>query len=273
LHAEHGGKALLELIAKHGGLSEKKETALRGEMAWLNQHAAGGSNKRSAFGMANGVKGVFNDHGLTFDDMRELVEQESHFAHHTTSLSGFLDAIREAIDEKPEGLAADRLKESLGNGGGNGSVLSPRRSKTTSTRCAPTRKAIVRFDVNEFGEEQPRLPEAGSVREQEVATPEVGEVPFSLEAEPEQRRAVEPSLFGDEKPRFSENREPAPIFYSALTRAAENLPQAKGSPDQMAAMLQKGKYVTRAELDWSGVMPWLKEQTGSVTRGTRLWIS
>ena len=48
-------------------------------------------------------------------------------------------------------------------------------------------------DITDTDEVQPRLPEAGAVREQEVATPEF-EVPFALTPEAAQRTAVEPGL-------------------------------------------------------------------------------
>lgn len=70
----------------------------------------------------------------------------------------------------------------------------------------------------------------------------------------------------DDDPRFSKREEPAPVFYSALTRAAEDLPQAKGTPEQMAAMLSKAKGVKKEELDWSGVIPWLQGQGRFVTK-------
>jgi 2'-5' RNA ligase len=49
-------------------------------------------------------------------------------------------------------------------------------------------------DVNEFGEQQPRLPGAGEVREVETATPEVADVPFSLAPEVAETSAVQPAL-------------------------------------------------------------------------------
>jgi hypothetical protein len=55
-----------------------------------------------------------------------------------------------------------------------------------------------------------------------------------------------------------------PIWFSQLTRNAEQLPQAKGSPEQMLAMLRKG--AKPEELAWSGVEDWLRQQKGSVTK-------
>ena len=67
-----------------------------------------------------------------------------------------------------------------------------------------------------------------------------------------------------ETPQFSAAA--APVFYSGLTRAAEGLKQAKGTPEQMLAMLTKSPGVKKEEVDWSGVVPWLRAQTGTVTR-------
>jgi 2'-5' RNA ligase len=63
-------------------------------------------------------------------------------------------------------------------------------------------------------------------------------------------------------------QETAPVFFSALTRAAEALPQAKGTPEQMLAMLTKAKGVKQEELAWSGVKDWLSSQSGSITKAS-----
>lgn len=65
---------------------------------------------------------------------------------------------------------------------------------------------------------------------------------------------------------FSRREPSVRPFYSALTRAAEALTQAKGTPEQMLAMLTKGKGVKQDELRWSGIAEWLKEQPGTVVR-------
>jgi hypothetical protein len=55
------------------------------------------------------------------------------------------------------------------------------------------------------------------------------------------------------------------LFYSPSLLAASNLPQSKGTADQMRAMLTKGG-AKEEELQWSGFDDWLKEQNGTVTQ-------
>ena len=57
-----------------------------------------------------------------------------------------------------------------------------------------------------------------------------------------------------------------PVFYSGLLRAVEAMQQPKGSPQQWSAMIQKAPGIKREELEWTGLLEWLGEQTGSVTR-------
>ena len=59
---------------------------------------------------------------------------------------------------------------------------------------------------------------------------------------------------------------PAPTFYSATLQSTDTLPQAKGSPEQMLAMLKKAPGVKQAELDTLGLPDWLAKQGKSVTR-------
>jgi hypothetical protein len=60
------------------------------------------------------------------------------------------------------------------------------------------------FDVNEFGEAQPRLPGAESVRDQNIPTPEVAELPFSLNAPKAKpgKASPEPGLYDKGKAEF-----------------------------------------------------------------------
>ena len=117
------------------------------------------------------------------------------------------------------------------------------------------------------GAAQPTLPGTEEVRTVEAPTPEVAEAPFALTSPTAKpgKAAPQKSLFEEPsgKPRFSQRQ---PVFYSTLTRAAEQLPQAKGTPEQMSAMLAKAKGVKAEELAWSGVLPWLKGLEGSVTK-------
>lgn len=60
----------------------------------------------------------------------------------------------------------------------------------------------------------------------------------------------------------------APALYSALTRAVEALPTGTAPPAQWANTIRNlvNKGVKQAEIDWSGVIDWLSEQKGRVTR-------
>jgi 2'-5' RNA ligase len=84
-----------------------------------------------------------------------------------------------------------------------------RDERATAFDPAELEQVATQGDVNEFGEEQPRLPGAGEVRDTEVATPEIADVPFSLVAEAEDREGYTPPLTEsqpEEKPeRWSAN--------------------------------------------------------------------
>lgn len=271
----HNPKAILSAIAGYGGISIKKETALKSELKDLAQLGIHGtSGKGAPFGQLGGVNAVFNQHGKSLDDMLASLRQEPRFQH-LERLQDLHAAIYDAATAEPEGLAADRLKEGLGAKWWE--KIKPVVSHSFEEDLAELRgedEGDTSFDTSAFepdedvldtGERQARLPEAGAVREREVKTPNVAEAPFSLASEASGRKSVEPSLFGDERPKFSK-REPAPVFYSALTRAAEGLKQERGTPEQMGAMLQKAPGVKKEELDWSGVVPWLQGQGRFVTK-------
>jgi hypothetical protein len=57
-------------------------------------------------------------------------------------------------------------------------------------------------------------------------------------------------------------------FYSALQAQIESLQQPKGSPEQWAGIIKNltQKGVKQEEIDWTGVLNWLAEQKGSVTK-------
>ena len=59
-----------------------------------------------------------------------------------------------------------------------------------------------------------------------------------------------------------------PIFYSALTRAVEDVRQPKAPPAQWKAIIRNAasKGVKQEEIDWSGVNDWLDQQQGAVTK-------
>lgn len=58
----------------------------------------------------------------------------------------------------------------------------------------------------------------------------------------------------------------APVFYSALTRAAETAKIEKGSPSQWLATLKNMQGVKQDEIDWTGLPEWLSKHSGAVTK-------
>jgi len=63
-----------------------------------------------------------------------------------------------------------------------------------------------------------------------------------------------------------------PKFYSELTRQIQKLNQPKAARGQWLGMIRNlpQKGVKQAEIDWSGVQGWLREQEGPVTKGQLL---
>lgn len=163
-------------------------------------------------------------------------------------------AERAAIQQADEGFEPDEFERELA------AVRAEDEDEPQFSKREPSM-----FDTLDTGEVQPRLPGAEDVREQDIKTPEF-EAPFSLTSEVgKPKKSKAPSLF--DEPSFSRRHEnPAPVFYSALTRAAEALPMNKGIPEQMAAMLKKAKGVKQEEWDWAGVGPWLQGQGRFVTK-------
>lgn len=84
---EQGGDtALLKAIAAHGGISIKAETALKGETDWLKEfqdaeptrRGRGDLAKRRVIsGQVRGVRGVFRNAGLSWDDMLKALRQDA----------------------------------------------------------------------------------------------------------------------------------------------------------------------------------------------------
>ena len=163
--------ALLREIANAGGLSRTAErTSLnvgaKGELDWLRQ---------SSVGQRFGHRVLRDRGGLSLDGMVEYLQQDPRFQH-IDSPNALLDElfdIAQGVKTNAGQMTADRL----------GAVG----ERWWETILAPA-------DVLETGEAQPRLPDVGRVREQEVATPEVAEVPFALEAQPARRTPVQPTL-------------------------------------------------------------------------------
>ncbi len=63
-----------------------------------------------------------------------------------------------------------------------------------------------------------------------------------------------------------ESAQLAPPFYSTVMRAIDKAKQTKASPDQWLATIKNTPGTKPEELDWLGLEPWLKSQTGAVTR-------
>jgi hypothetical protein len=59
-----------------------------------------------------------------------------------------------------------------------------------------------------------------------------------------------------------------PVFYSTLTRAVQSIPQPKAPGVQWANMIANltNKGVKQSEIEWSGVVDWLKQNPGPVTK-------
>jgi hypothetical protein len=76
-------------------------------------------------------------------------------------------------------------------------------------------------------------------------------------------------LFSDRRTTRAAVEDGAPTFFSALTRGVEGLAQPKAPADQWARSIRNltQKGVKQSEIDWSGVMDWLRERDGqSVTK-------
>lgn len=187
----HNPRAFLEAIARYGGIRNDDLSDIETE---------GISVKGAKFGRVGGVNAVFTKQGLTWDLMREALGQEARFGH-IESIRDVQEAIKDAIRAKDEGIPADRLKASLGERWWE--TLQPVASDFERD-LADLRadEGDIDFDPETL-EAQPRLPEAGQVRNQEVKTPQF-EAPFSLTGEAAQTTAVEPSLFEDAPSRHEE---------------------------------------------------------------------
>lgn len=77
---------------------------------------------------------------------------------------------------------------------------------------------------------------------------------------------LRPSM-GDTAPAFSgEGQTAGETFYSALTRAVEQAKQNKGPGAQWKSWLKNQNGIKQEEIEWSGVIEWLDQQKGSVTK-------
>lgn len=236
LDSGHDPLDLLRAIAKHGGLGPESAGGLTGE---LRDFAAG-----QKFGALQGVRNVFRAavtkddagrpvSGLPFDVMVQRLQQDPRFAW-IDDVTTLMEAIDEVVRNPPQ---ADRFP-------GTDELKAVHIDPATAWWRQPWRVAEpmteeggdISFDVTQFGqslfdaleemdadkaaaaiaedelatgETQPRLPgDVGTVREQEVATPEF-EAPFALTSEAAQRKGKQTTLFKEERGyiRFGRDRQ------------------------------------------------------------------
>ncbi len=191
---------LLKAIAKLGGISEAKETGQKGEIKRLKEFRDQQASQRIVTSRSGekklrgrpgalitmdsirGVRGIFRADGLPLDDIVSRLKQDPEFSHIET-IEDLTHEIEAAASDQSDALSAKRFVKGLGE-------------KYWENVSEPVEQPAGE-DVNEFGEIQPRLPEAGMVREQNIDTPEF-DVPFSLEAEIDKQFAKEGELFDRE---------------------------------------------------------------------------
>lgn len=81
----------------------------------------------------------------------------------------------------------------------------------------------------------------------------------------EQRKAID-EIYGTESGPVFDQRDAAPVFYSALTRAAETAKIDKGTAPQWLGTLRNSRGVKEEELQWAGLGDWLLKLGGSATK-------
>jgi N12 class adenine-specific DNA methylase/GH24 family phage-related lysozyme (muramidase)/2'-5' RNA ligase len=112
----HDPLVLLQAIADLGGISLQKEQR-KTEIKWLQEFQDNFGTvlkPKHGFGYARGVKGVFNNAGLSLDDLfTSLTRQDSRF-YFLTDLDAMFDAIRDAMSAPDAGSAIQQLKKGLG---------------------------------------------------------------------------------------------------------------------------------------------------------------
>lgn len=219
---------LLRAIAKNGGLGPESEGGLTGELRDL----ASGQKFGAVHGIQKVFRGkrVLDDRGqpltgLGFDVMLQRLQQDPQFAW-IENTNMLIDAIDDAVRNPPTEDAApgtDELRKAVGidpkkrwwldswrpqaeepgelAGGEEGDT-----SFDPSTfgqdlfdlfnAAPPTRpeEPATAVDTLDTGEQQPRLPVAGDVREQNVQTPEF-EAPFALTSETVKPKGKQSTLF------------------------------------------------------------------------------
>lgn len=121
----------------------------------------------------------------------------------------------------------------------------------------------VQYLVNFKDADALRARRANAESERERRLREKGVLPSETQAEV-RARGVEP----DDKPQFSPRQDRrAPGFYSALTRAVENLKVEEMVPDQWRRTIQNLQGVKAAELRWVGLDDWLVERANRPSNG------
>ena len=114
-----------------------------------------------------------------------------------------------------------------------------------ATAEQPTREPVSVDDLLDTGEQQPRLPEAGQVRELETPTPEF-EAPFSLTGEASTAPdALERSLFGEGMPREELPAEGARALPSESSPGGE---LQAGQSTELAPLEDLNDLITRHEV-------------------------
>ncbi len=121
----------------------------------------------------------------------------------------------------------------------------------------------VQYLVNFKDADALRARRANAESERERRLREKGVLPSETQAEV-RARGVEP----DDKPQFSPRQDRrAPGFYSALTRAVENLKVEEMVPDQWRRTIQNLQGVKAAELKWVGLDDWLVRRAKRPSNG------
>ena len=231
-------EALLRAIAGYGGLSIKAETGQKGEIAWLKelrdlQPSRSRKNLLAppvAGDSVRGIRGVFRNDGLSLDGMLEALRQEERFTHIET-LSDLFAEIRTAATADPDQDAADRLVEGLGGGlwwAAIGRATPSADDADISFDPEVLEAQPPTVDTLDTGEDQPRLPEAGPVRDTDVKTPEL-DAPFSLSGGADTTvREVEQDLFGRDLDDLRGDDPTKPQFSRPFRGAWDKLPPVPG---------------------------------------------
>ncbi len=208
--AGHDPMDLLRTLARNGGIGIESEGGLTGERRWLME------SPHVVAGRAHGLL-VFPKRGLSFDVALQNLHQDDRFKWIETT-DDLMDAIHEAINHEAlhnENVfpGSDTLTRDLGidvdTKWWTDSRVTPDAPTAETDAHAGDHEGDITFNPGEFaqmlfdelrdglegepvetekvdtldtGEQQPRLPGAGDVRDQNVATPQM-EAPFALTSE------------------------------------------------------------------------------------------